>query len=154
MYRPPNTNQKKKIGNHMKSIIFLCLAATLIAGCKKNNFPVDEFYTVSQAVPNSSYRLGPGDSIRIKVYDHDDFSGTYNIDDTGRISVPLILGVNTKGLTVPELEQKIASELDKNYIVNPKVSIDLVKNRPFCILGEVRSPGCFSGLLSMNTTRL
>ena len=41
----------------------------------------------------------------------------------------------------------------KNFIVNPKVSIDLIESRPFCILGEVRNPGCFSGIHGMNTVQ-
>ena len=58
-----------------------------------------------------------------------DLSGTYNIDDTGRVSLPLILGVNTRGLTLAQLEKKIAAELTRNFIVDPKVSIDLVEAR-------------------------
>ena len=118
-----------------------------------SNFPEEEFSEPAKYKKYTIFTLGPGDSIRIRVYEHPDLSGSYIIDDTGRISLPLILGVNTKGLTLQELEQKVAQELAKNYIVNPKVSIDLLKSRPFCILGEVRNPGCFSGIPGMNTAQ-
>jgi len=136
----------------MSALILSALIATM-AACKSSNFPEQGSYRTPVLDKNTVFTLGPGDNIRIRVYDHEDLSGSYNVDDTGRISLPFILGVNTRGLTLPELELKIADELAKNFIVNPKVSIDLIKSRPFCILGEVRNPGCFSGKHGMNTVQ-
>jgi protein involved in polysaccharide export with SLBB domain len=136
----------------LAAICFAVLITTL-AACKSSNFPEQDTFQVPVLNKNTLYTLGPGDNIRIRVYDHEDLSGSYNVDDTGRISLPLILGVNTRGLTLPELEQKITDELSNNFIANPKVSIDLVKSRPFCILGEIRNPGCFSGRHGMNTAQ-
>jgi protein involved in polysaccharide export with SLBB domain len=135
------------------AIICFAVVITTLAACKSSNFPEQDSFQTPILNKDTMYTLGPGDNIRIRVYDHEDLSGSYNVDDTGRISLPLILGVNTRGLTLPELEQKIADELSKNFIMNPKVSIDLVKARPFCILGEIRNPGCFSGIHGMNTAQ-
>jgi len=132
--------------------ILLTMLVVTITACK-SNFPDEKFYEPAVFKKVSVFTLGPGDNIRIRVYDHEDLSGSYNVDDTGQISLPLILSVNTRGLTLRELEDKIASELAKNFIVNPKVSIDLIKSRPFCILGEVRNPGCFSGIHGMNSAQ-
>ena len=134
-------------------IVILSLAIAITAGCKSSNFPENGSFQTPVSSKNRVFTLGPGDSISIRVYEHDDLSGTYNVDDTGRVSLPLILGVNTRGLTLAQLEQKISAELTKNFIVDPKVSIDLVESRPFCILGEVRNPGCFSGIHGMNTVQ-
>ncbi len=138
-----------------RALATICFAIviTTLAACKSSNFPEQDTFQAPVLDKNSMYTLGPGDNIRIRVYEHEDLSGSYNVDDTGRISLPLILGVNTRGLTLPELEQKIADELSKNFIMNPKVSIDLIKARPFCILGEIRNPGCFSGIHGMNTAQ-
>ena len=132
--------------------IFLAMLVVSLASCK-SNFPHEEFSETAVFEDNSVFTLGPGDGIRIRVYDHPDLSGSFNIDDTGRISLPLILGMNTQGLTLRGLEQKITAELSNNFIVNPKVGVDLVRSRPFCILGEVRNPGCFSGIHGMNTAQ-
>ena len=149
MKRPhPQSGPARPLATLLLSLLLLTLAA-----CKASNFPEQASYEEPVLDKNSVYTLGPGDSIRIRVYDHEDLSGSYNIDDTGRVSLPLILGVNTRGLTLPELETKIAAELEKNFIVNPRVSVDLVKSRPFCILGEVRNPGCFNGIHGMNTAQ-
>ena len=134
------------------SCIFLAMLVVSLASCK-SNFPDEEFSEIAIIEDNTVFILGPGDSIRIRVYNHPDLSGSFNVDDTGRISLPLILGMNTEGLTLRGLEQKVTDELSNNFIVDPKVSVDLVRSRPFCILGEVRNPGCFSGIHGMNTAQ-
>jgi protein involved in polysaccharide export with SLBB domain len=140
---------------HFRPLTAICLAIviTTSVSCSSSNFPEQDTFESPVLNKDTLYTLGPGDNIRIRVYDHEDLSGSYKVDDTGRISLPLILGVNTRGLTVPELEQKITAELSKNFIANPKVSIDLIRSRPFCILGEIRNPGCFSGRHGMNTAQ-
>ena len=132
--------------------ILLAMLVVSLASCK-SNFPHEEFSEAAVFKEYPVFTLGPGDSIRIRVFDHPNLSGSFNIDDTGRISLPLILVMNTQGLTLRDLEQKITLELSNNFIVNPKVSVDLILSRPFCILGEVRNPGCFSGIHGMNTAQ-
>jgi protein involved in polysaccharide export with SLBB domain len=136
----------------LTSSLLLVILMFALSGCK-SNFPDEEFSVVAMQEHSSVFFLGPGDSIRLRVYEHPDLSGSFNVDDTGSISLPLILDTNVSGLTLRELEQKIAIELTNNFIVKPKVSIDLVQSRPFCILGEVRNPGCFSGLHGMNSAQ-
>ena len=132
--------------------ILLCILLATVTACK-SNFPDQEFYQAAVQAKHSAFTLGPGDSISVRVYEHPGLSGLFNVDDTGRISLPLILGIDTEGLTLRELEQKVAKDLVENFIVNPKVSIDLLKSRPFCILGEVRNPGCFSGIHGINSAQ-
>lgn len=132
--------------------LLLCVAVSTLSACA-TNFPEDEFYKAPKTVKHTAFTLGPGDKIHITVYDHEDLSGSYSVDDSGRISLPLILGINAKGKTLPELEKIVAAKLSRSYIVNPKVSIDVIKLRPFCILGEVRNPGCFSHIHGMSSTQ-
>ena len=135
----------------LRPLLLFAIACTL-SSCA-SNFPEDEFYKAARTAKHSAFTLGPGDKIRITVYEHEDLSGSYSVDDSGRISLPLILGVNAKGRTLPELEKIVAAKLSKNYIIKPKVSIETIKLRPFCILGEVRNPGCFSHIHGMSSTQ-
>ena len=48
------------------------------------------------------YRMGSGDSLRVTVFGQKDLSGTFNVDGTGSISMPLIGNVPVGGLTVRE----------------------------------------------------
>ena len=124
----------------IKSLIIIGLFIS--AGCI-GTFPDNEF-KVEAKHDYQPYLLGPGDKIRIIVYEHEDLSGTYSVDDTGRISLPLIRGLNVNGLSLPELEESITTMLIENFIVKPKVSVDLTELRLFCISGEVNKPGCYN----------
>lgn len=119
----------------------LCLAVLALTGC--------ETLATSANLPEASvtehpaYTLGPGDKLRVTVYEHDSVSGVFNVDDAGTISLPLVRRVSVKDMTLPEVEQVVTKKLLRSHIVDPKVSVDLIGLRPFCVLGEVRNPGCF-----------
>jgi polysaccharide export outer membrane protein len=87
------------------------------------------------------YRLGPGDKLNLVVFGQQDLSGEFDVDGTGNLSLPLIGVIKAGGLTLNELREKIRTTLDKEYIVDPRISLDVVNYRPFFILGEVNRPG-------------
>ena len=88
-----------------------------------------------------TYQLDSGDQLRILVFGQDELSGSYTVDGTGMISMPLIPAVNARGFTTAQLEQVIARELAKGIVIRPSVSVQIENFRPFFILGEVRNPG-------------
>lgn len=90
------------------------------------------------------YKLGPGDQIRVTVFGHEDLSGEFEIDGTGRLSLPLIQEVMADGLTFRQLEQVITDKLKPDFLINPRVSIDVLTYRPFYIIGEVKRPGSYA----------
>ena len=94
---------------------------------------------------NKNYVIGSEDALDIKVWDHDDLSRTVTISADGYFSFPLIGRIKAGGLTVRSLETKIAQLLDKDYIVNPQVTITVAdfKSQKVFILGEVKSPGAY-----------
>lgn len=88
------------------------------------------------------YQLGAGDEMRVSVQGFDTITNTYIVGDDGVVSLPLVGPVSVGGLTTTTLEQKIGQELvAKDLAVNPSVSVQLLKYRPFFILGEVQKPG-------------
>lgn len=91
----------------------------------------------------SDYQLAAGDRIRITVYGHDDLSGEFQLDGNGNIALPLIQNVAAGGRTPRELEQTITDRLQPDYLRNPLVSVEVVTQRPFYILGEVGAPGSY-----------
>lgn len=99
------------------------------------------------------YTLGPGDKLRITVLGHEQLSGPFEVDSAGRIAMPLIARVDAAGLTLAQLESDITKKLTDKYIAEPRVSIDLVKSRPFCVLGEVNNPGCFEYVYGMTAAK-
>lgn len=95
------------------------------------------------AQTDTSFRLGAGDRIRVTVFGQEDLSGEFEVDGTGRVSLPLIRSVQAKGLTLAELEQAITERLQPDFLKDPRVSIDVLNYRPFYIIGEVKEPGSY-----------
>lgn len=88
------------------------------------------------------YRLGSGDEIRLTIFGLDSANGAYTIGDGGRLSIPLVGPIEAEGRTVAELETAIADALKaKQIIKDPSVTAQVVKYRPFFIMGEVQRPG-------------
>ena len=92
-----------------------------------------------------NYQIGAEDVLSITVWDHDDLSRVVTVSADGNFSFPLIGIIKAGGLTVRELENKIAKLLDKDYIVNPQVTIMVkeFKSKKVFILGEVLKPGAY-----------
>ena len=89
------------------------------------------------------YLLDTGDELRVFIYGHPNLSRLYKVDHAGKISIPLIGAVGARGLTTYGLTRKVKRLLGARYIRDPHVSVDVFRNRPFFILGEVRNPGAF-----------
>jgi polysaccharide export outer membrane protein len=94
----------------------------------------------SDSSANQEYRLGSGDQVKITVFNQEDLSGDYTINGGGVISLPLIGDVSARDITVKQLAQAIADKLKPEYLLNPRVSIQVLNYRPFYILGEVKEP--------------
>ncbi len=89
------------------------------------------------------YLLDTGDRLRVFVYGQPNLSRIYVVDHGGWITVPLIGGVKVRGLTTFDLERKLKAKLRSQYVKDPHVTVDMHQNRPFFILGEVRTAGQF-----------
>ncbi|MDT8320245.1 MAG: polysaccharide biosynthesis/export family protein [Xanthomonadales bacterium] len=92
---------------------------------------------------DSGYALGPRDRIAVEVFNHPDLSGEYELDGDGRFSMPLIGVVDAAGLTSVELKQVLIDRLKPDYLVDPRVSIEVRNYRPYYLIGEVQSTGSF-----------
>jgi len=87
------------------------------------------------------YLLDTGDKLRIFVYGQPNLSRSYTVDHQGQITVPLIGEVKARGLTTVALEHAIKARLGTQYVRDPQVTVDMLQNRPFFILGEVKLAG-------------
>lgn len=90
----------------------------------------------------TEYRLGPGDQLRITVFNEAELTGQYVVGSQGSIAYPLVGEVHAAGLTVPEFSDQLQQALS-GYIRQPNVSVEVANYRPFFILGEVQRPGTY-----------
>lgn len=102
---------------------------------------------------NDDYRLGAADKVRILIFDEPSLSGEFLVNANGKLSLPLIGEVQAAGVTTTTLATTIQQKLADGYLLEPRVSIDVLTFRPFYILGEVNKPGKYpysSGLTVLN----
>jgi len=99
-----------------------------------------------------TYKLGAGDKLNILTFDEPQLTGVFSVGSNGMVSLPWIGDVPAQGLTESQLRADIEAKLRDGYILNPKVSLQVLTFRPFYILGEVNKPGVYpyvSGLTVM-----
>lgn len=89
------------------------------------------------------YRLGPGDRLKVTIFGHPQESGEFEVDGSGNLAYPLLGRVPARGKTLPALQEFLRVELDKKFIVDPRVSIEVLNYRPFYIYGEVNRAGSY-----------
>jgi len=73
-----------------------------------------------------------------------EFSGDYEVNGTGSISVRVLGPIQVVGMSLQELEDKLRERYrEGGYLISPRLSVELVASRPFYIVGEVSRPGQF-----------
>jgi protein involved in polysaccharide export with SLBB domain len=93
---------------------------------------------------SSGYRLGPGDVLRVTTFRHDDLSGEFTLDAEANFSLPPVGEIRGGGQTARQLEVEIEAALRSGGdLLDPQVSIEVLKYRPFYVTGEVNAPGSF-----------
>lgn len=95
----------------------------------------------SEAVAAPIYKLDSGDKVRVTVYGEQSINGEYSVGPNGDIAFPLIGNVIAKGHTIDELNGMISQKLASGYLLDPRVTIEVLSYRPYYILGEVSRPG-------------
>jgi polysaccharide export outer membrane protein len=90
----------------------------------------------------STYKLGSGDMISIRVLGEDDLRREkVRLSDAGTISFPILGEIRVKGMTVGALEDYITKGLKGRYLVNPQVNVSIDEYRNFYVNGMVEKPG-------------
>ncbi len=91
----------------------------------------------------NDYVVGPGDVLRITVFEHKNLSTIDRITENGFIAMPLIGPVKVGGLTVPKVSKKISALLADGYLVSPMVTVFVkeFRSKNVVVLGQVKTPG-------------
>jgi protein involved in polysaccharide export with SLBB domain len=96
----------------------------------------------AQAPELSSYKLGSGDMISVRVLGEDDLKREkVRLSDAGTLSFPVLGEIRVKGMTVGALEDYITKGLKGRYLLNPQVTVAIEEYRNFFVNGMVEKPG-------------
>ena len=104
----------------------------------------------SVGAPDSSYKIGPQDVLRIDVWKEAEISRAVPVRPDGKISLPLLNDVQASGLTAMELANNITEGL-KKFINSPQVTVSVteINSRRIYVTGEVSKPGAYPLLPNM-----
>lgn len=83
------------------------------------------------------------DRITIVVFEEPTLSGEFSVSKLGSVNHPLLGQIPVEGLAPQEVAAKIEELLEKDYIRDANVSVDLVgrKASSVTVIGQVRRPG-------------
>jgi polysaccharide export outer membrane protein len=97
---------------------WLCLGA--VAGCAAQG--TSAAGQPAAAATDTTYLVGPGDSLQIFVWDHADLTTTVQVRPDGRISTPLVEDLDAAGKSPTTLAREIEQVLTR-YVRTPVVTV-------------------------------
>ena len=94
-------------------------------------------------VVGENYVLKPSDVVSVEVYQEQDLNKSVRIEGDGSVALALIGKVKVAGMTVAEAQSLITDLYNRDYLVDPQVSVLVVQFSPKIVhmLGSVNSPG-------------
>ncbi len=95
------------------------------------------------AAVSPDYRIGPGDSLHIFVFENDPLSVTVPVRPDGKISTPLVEDMVAVGKTPSQLARDVEQALSK-YVKTPKVNVEVLTALSVYsqvkVIGQVKDP--------------
>lgn len=144
----------------LPSRIFLlpAIGALVLGGCAdRRGGPIP--YDVSLGAPDrpqpltlaDDYRIAPLDTLTVKVFKMSDLSGDYEVDLTGKISMPLVGSVKAVDLTTSELDARLTEVFGARYLENPDISVGVKSSTRASVTidGSVGKPGAIPAASAM-----
>ncbi len=103
----------------------------------------------SQSAPallDEGYLLGPGDRLRIDIFNVQEYSGEYQVLVDGTLNLPLVGTVSVQGMTLSQASAELSTRYVQ-YLRRPIITLSILATRPIklAIAGEVNRPGTYIG---------
>ena len=122
------------------------MALSSVAGTGDRDLRVvSELPTPQNTADGTERPIAPGDILEVSVFQVPDLSRTVQVDDAGRVSLPLIGVVPAAGKSVRTFENDIILAYGRDYLQSPQISVfvkESAANR-VTVDGEVRRAGVF-----------
>jgi polysaccharide export outer membrane protein len=90
-----------------------------------------------------AYKLGVDDKIQVSVDGQPEMQRQLNVGPNGTIAAPLLGEIPAAGLTVDQLASAITERLARDFLVDPRVNVEVVeyKSQWVLVTGSVHTPG-------------
>jgi len=111
---------------------------------------VAAFGPASALANDGGYRINGGDMLHISVYGEQNLNQDVPVQPDGGIAFPLVGNLNVRGMTLKDLQTKVANTLrESQYFPNltdNEVTVSMVKasGNSVSVVGQVKQPGTFA----------
>lgn len=100
----------------------------------------------SDVATDPAHLLQPQDIVRVQIFGEDDLSQQCNglsVSDKATLTLPLIGTISVKGQSIQQAQEQITELYNKNYLVNPQVTVSILKyaSRSVNVIGSVTNQG-------------
>jgi protein involved in polysaccharide export with SLBB domain len=94
----------------------------------------------------ADYKVSPQDTLVIAVVGEKDLTQDCRVNTSGTISFAWLSNVEVAGKTAAEVEQHLRKLLDKDYLVDPTVLVQVkeYRAREVTVMGQVNKPGAIT----------
>lgn len=145
----------ERIANTAGCIVWLCILVLLAATIPPRMATAEQTASVSEPAPitppapsspnkiSSSLYPEVGDELKMTVFGHDDLAVTLEVSPEGFISPPLLGNISIKEKTISDLTDEITALYNKDYLVDPKVILEISSYQPVFVMGQVNMPGSY-----------
>ncbi|WP_148715336.1 SLBB domain-containing protein [Chitinolyticbacter meiyuanensis] len=99
---------------------------------------------VAHADNAGEYRLGPGDVVRVTVYDHADLDTEAQLTQDGKLAFPLVGLLDLNNLSFTEAAKRVSEALERGQFLRKahvNVLITQYRSQRISVVGEVNRPG-------------
>ncbi len=106
---------------------------------------------LASTAESSRYLLGPEDHLTLKVWDLRNgdpyqwlaLTGEFVVGADGNVSLPIVGELRAQGISTGDLASEIGTALQSKVglAIKPDASVQILKYRPFYVLGAVQHPG-------------
>ena len=136
-----NWNFSRTLMFRMGLWLAACAALTALGACAINRYPPAP---AQVSLSDYHYIIGPGDTLHIGVWQNPDLSTNVQVRPDGRISAPLVDGMQAAGLTPDQLAARIKGHIAK-YVRDPVVTVVVSNfhgalNQQVSIVGAAAKP--------------
>jgi len=109
--------------NLLHKSVTILIGVAVLTSCSSGR-PTYKASEIPETVSSNSpgYAVGPGDTLQIFVWDHQDLSTEVQVRPDGKISTPLVEDLQAAGRTPTQLARDIEGVL-KEYIRTPVVTV-------------------------------
>ena len=107
--------------------------------------PISTFAPTTNVPVPSEYVVGPGDELDMQLYGSKNGSLKLIVGRDGRVNIPQLGPVNVAGLTFPNAQATLESQVERQMIgVHASVTMGDTRTIRVFVLGDARQPGSYS----------